>query len=95
LRCAYIFALAMLITPDMDVCVSDKSIIKYSRATGRVKWLSDEKTNVSRVISVLVFWVLMCLENQSVPGIGLLVAWEYFIIQCRHESYKSYMIKVC
>jgi hypothetical protein len=38
-------------------------IIKYSRATSRVKWLSDEKTNVPRTISVLVFRVLMYLEN--------------------------------
>jgi hypothetical protein len=33
---------------------SIKSIVKYSRATSRVKWLSDEKTNVSSIISVLV-----------------------------------------
>jgi hypothetical protein len=36
-------------------------IIKYSRATSRVNWLSDEKTNVSRTTSVLVFRVLIQL----------------------------------
>jgi hypothetical protein len=46
-------------------------IIKYSRATICVKWLSDEKTNVSKTISVLVFRVLMYLEKQSAPDIGL------------------------
>jgi hypothetical protein len=30
-----------------------------------------KKTNVSRTISVLVFRVLMYLEKQSAPGIGL------------------------
>jgi hypothetical protein len=50
---------------------SNFNIIKYSWATSRVKWLSDEKTNISRTISVLVFRVLMYLENQSAPGIGL------------------------
>jgi hypothetical protein len=47
------------------------NIIKYSRTTSRAKWLSDEKTNISRTISVLVFRVLMYLEKQSTPGIGL------------------------
>jgi hypothetical protein len=47
------------------------NIIKYSWTTSRAKWLSDEKTNVSRTISVLVFRVLMYLEKQSTPSIGL------------------------
>jgi hypothetical protein len=46
-------------------------IIKSFRATSRVKWLSDEKTNVSRTIPDLVFRLLVCLEKQSAPGIGL------------------------
>jgi hypothetical protein len=78
--------------------------------------VKQRKTNVSRTICVLVFRVLMYLENQSASDIGLpfstlkmttkmvletlaflllnqltrLVAREYFSIQCRHESYKSY-----
>jgi hypothetical protein len=32
---------------------------KFSRAISRVKWLSSEKTNVSKTISVLVFRVLV------------------------------------
>jgi hypothetical protein len=46
-------------------------IIKYSLATSGVNWLSGEKTNVSRTISVLAFRVMMYLENQSVSHIGL------------------------
>jgi hypothetical protein len=46
-------------------------IAKYSRATSRVSLLSDEESNISRTISVLVFMVLMYLENPSAPGIGL------------------------
>jgi hypothetical protein len=46
-------------------------IIKYSWATICVKWLGDEKTNISRTISALVFRVLMYLEKQSAPDIGL------------------------
>jgi hypothetical protein len=45
--------------------------IKYSQATNLVNWLSGEKTNISRTISVLVFRVLMYLEDQSVSYIGL------------------------
>jgi hypothetical protein len=46
-------------------------LIKYSRATSCVNRLSDEKTNVSKIISVLFFRVLMYLEKQSVADIGL------------------------
>jgi hypothetical protein len=46
-----------------------KRVIKCSRATGRANWLKGEKSNVSRTVSVLVFRVLMCLENQSVDRI--------------------------
>jgi hypothetical protein len=35
-------------------------LIKYSRATSHAKWLSDERTNVSRTISVLIIRALMC-----------------------------------
>jgi hypothetical protein len=46
--------------------------IKYSQVTSRVNWLSGKKkTDVSRTISVLVFRVLMCLENQSASRTGL------------------------
>jgi hypothetical protein len=34
------------------------SDIKYPRAISRVNWLSDDETNVSRTISVLVFRVM-------------------------------------
>jgi hypothetical protein len=46
-------------------------ITKYSQATSHVYWLSGEKINVSRTISVLASRVLMYLENQSVSGTGL------------------------
>jgi hypothetical protein len=48
-----------------------KWIIKSSRATSCVRWLSEDKANISRTISVLVFRSLMCLEKHSTPGIGL------------------------
>jgi hypothetical protein len=35
--------------------------MKFSRAISRVKWLSGEKTNVSKTISVLVLRVLVWL----------------------------------
>jgi hypothetical protein len=47
------------------------SLIKYSRATNHVSWSSGKKNNVSRTGSVLVFRVLMYLENQFVSDIGL------------------------
>jgi hypothetical protein len=47
------------------------TVIKSSWATSHVKWLGEEKANVSRTISVLIFRLLMCLEKQSAPGIGL------------------------
>jgi hypothetical protein len=55
-------------------------IIKSSRATSRVKWLSEEKAKVSRTISVSSsgYW----------SATDQLVAREDFIIQCRRESYK-------
>jgi hypothetical protein len=37
------------------------SMLKFSRAISRVKWLSGDKTNVSKTISVLVFRVLVWL----------------------------------
>jgi hypothetical protein len=37
------------------------SMMKLSRAISRVKWLSGEKTNVSKTISVLVLRVLVWL----------------------------------
>jgi hypothetical protein len=55
----------------LNVINNINSAIKSSPATSRVRRLSEEKANVSRTISVLVFRVLMCLENQSVSDIGL------------------------
>jgi hypothetical protein len=49
--------------------VSTSEIIKSSRATGRVKLLNGEKTNISRTISVLVLRVLKWLEFPSVSYI--------------------------
>jgi hypothetical protein len=46
-------------------------IINCSRANSSVNWLSSEKTNVSRTISVLIFRVLMYLKNQFMSYIGL------------------------
>jgi hypothetical protein len=45
------------------------SIIKFSRATSRVKWLNGGKNNVSRTISVLDLRVLKWLEFPSVSYI--------------------------
>jgi hypothetical protein len=42
------------------------NIIKYSRATSLVNWLSGEKNNVSKIIFVLVFRVLMYLVRVRV-----------------------------
>jgi hypothetical protein len=36
-----------------------RRMMKFSRAISRVKWLSSEKTNVSKTISVLVLRVLV------------------------------------
>jgi hypothetical protein len=58
-----------MVYKELDVSFDFKSyvicIIIYSRVTSHVKWLNDEKTNVSRTICVLVFRELMYLENQS------------------------------
>jgi hypothetical protein len=76
-------------------------IIKYSRATSRVKWLNGEKTNVSRTISVLVLRALkyfgtlrtrteMTLETlvfSSFNNLMRLADREYFII--RHTQQVS------
>jgi hypothetical protein len=58
------------------------SEIKSSRAASRVKWLSGEKTNVSRTISVLVLRVLKYLETFFSPlnHLTRLVAQEDFFI---------------
>jgi hypothetical protein len=45
-------------------------MMKFSRAISRVKWLSGEKTNVSKTISVLVLWVdLPYPENEDRDGL--------------------------
>jgi hypothetical protein len=41
------------------------SMMMFSRAISRVKWLSGEKTNVSKIISVLVIRVLVWLYYSS------------------------------
>jgi hypothetical protein len=46
------------LTASYDLLFRRLSIIKSSRATSLVKWLNGEKTNVSRIISVLVLRVL-------------------------------------
>jgi hypothetical protein len=43
-------------------------MMKFSRAISRVKWLSGEKTNVSKTISVLVLRVLVCLRSGKGGG---------------------------
>jgi hypothetical protein len=49
------------------------------------RYISILKTRTEMVLETLVFSLLNHLTQ--------LVAWEYFIIQCRHESYKSYKIQ--
>jgi hypothetical protein len=44
-------------------------LIKYSRATSYIDWLSGEKTNVSRTISVRVFRVLQQTDTTGGPGV--------------------------
>jgi hypothetical protein len=62
-------------------------MMKFSRAISRVKWLSGEKTNVSKTISVLVLRVLVWFSHHSTMG---LIAREKFIILSRRESNKSH-----
>jgi len=50
-------------------------LMKFSRAISRVKWLSREKTNVSKTISVLVLRVLAPLYHLT-----QLIARENFMI---------------
>jgi len=52
------------------------SMRKFSQAISWVKWLSSEKTNVLKTISVLILRVLVWLVNH----LTWLVAWENFII---------------
>jgi hypothetical protein len=71
------------------------SIMKFSRATSRVRWLKDEKTNVSRTISALVLralmWHVSCIPARA-PGaffspfnrLTRLLARENFIISSEH-----------
>jgi hypothetical protein len=71
-------------------------IIKYSRATSRVNWLSGEKKKFQRTISVLVFRVLILatLDFSPFNQLTQLVAREYFIMEYfqslnRKESWNS------
>jgi hypothetical protein len=45
-------------TPVPCIEITHQNMMKFSRAISRVKWLSDKKTNVSKIISVLVLRVL-------------------------------------
>jgi hypothetical protein len=50
--------------------VVSNPVIKYFQFTSRVNWLRGEKATFQGRC-VLVFRVLMCLENQSVSYLGL------------------------
>jgi hypothetical protein len=69
------------------------AIIKSSRAISHVKWLNGEKTNISRIISVLVLRVLKYTEKlvfSPFNHLMQLIAREDFIIHSRRESSRSY-----
>jgi hypothetical protein len=53
--------------------------MKFSRALSRVKWLSGEKTNVSKVISALVLVVFETLVFSPLNHLTQLIAQENFI----------------
>jgi hypothetical protein len=53
-------------------------MMKFSLAISRVKWLSGEKTNVSKTISVLVFRVLIEDEDRDgLRNVGFFTAQPY------------------
>jgi hypothetical protein len=67
-------------------------MMKFSQAISRVKWLSVEKTNVSKTISVLILWtemVFKMLVFSPLNHLTWLIAQENFIVASRQESNKS------
>jgi len=57
-------------------------MMKFSQAISRVKWLSVEKTNVSKTISVLILWtemVFKMLVFSPLNHLTWLIAQENFI----------------
>jgi hypothetical protein len=60
-------------------------IMKFSHAVSRVKWLNSEKTNVLKIISVLVLRVFSPFNHLT-----WLTAQENFIILSRWESNRSH-----
>jgi hypothetical protein len=79
-------------------------MMKFSQAISRVKWLNDEKTNVSKSISVLVLrvhnqtstlrtrteLVFETLVFSPLNHLARLIARENFITLSRRESSKSH-----
>jgi hypothetical protein len=59
--------------------------MKFSQAISRVKWLSGEKTNVSKTISALVLRVLVCYgwKKHSVQ----IYTWPSLFTRQRNSSY--------
>jgi hypothetical protein len=62
-------------------------LIKFSRASSRVKWLKVDKTDISRTISVLVLRETEVLSTFN--HLTRLEARENFINLSRRESLKS------
>jgi hypothetical protein len=46
-----------------------RDMMKFSQAISCVKWLSGEKTNIMKTISVLVLRVLVCPEDKDRDGL--------------------------
>jgi hypothetical protein len=65
-------------------------MMKFFGTVSRVKWLSGEKTNVSKTISVFV----LRLDFSPLNHLTRLIARENFIILSRRESNKS-QVKLC
>jgi len=72
--------------------------MKFSRAISRVKWLSGEKTNVSKTVSVLVLRVhpevFETLVFSPLDHLTRLTAGENFIILSRREGNKPQNVKI-
>jgi hypothetical protein len=66
------------------------SVIKFSRATSRVRWLKGEKNNVSRTISVLVLRVL-----STTAGSPRELYYNSFILgsQCNKNCLQRHTVK--
>jgi hypothetical protein len=67
-------------------------MMKFSRAISRVKSLSDEKTNVSKTISVLVLRVLEDEDRDDLRNVGFFTSQAFDLADNRrklHHTFKN------